>query len=191
MAEQGTTYAAFIEAELKLEYERRTALDARGLAIVTSSSAVITLLLAVAGVFLGKDFKLAPTAKGAVIVSLFLFLIAALFGLLANRARLYELTHTDTLTEMTQGHWTDDEADARNVCCTRNVITLKSLRRGNNDKSDQVMVGFVMQLTAIAALAFALGSTVLYPPDKECPTKAKTSATEPVDDDCAAVEPPA
>ena len=191
MSDQGVTYATFIEAELKLEYERRTTLDARGLAIVTTSSGVITLLLAVAVLFLGKDFELGPEAKWAVVGALALFLIAALFGLLANAARLYEVTHSDTLKEMTQAHWVDDEVDARNVCSYRNVVTLASLRDGNNDKSRQVSIAFWFQLAAITALAVALGLTVVDPPPEKCPAApAAASVPTRAGGDCEAVQRP-
>jgi hypothetical protein len=47
VSDQGEVYAAFIENELKVERDRRTALDARGLAIVTTSGTLTTLLVAV------------------------------------------------------------------------------------------------------------------------------------------------
>ena len=156
MAEQGETYAKFVEAELKAEMERRASLDARGLAIVTSSSALITLMFSLSVLLTGKDHEVLGDGKGWVVASLICFIVAGLLGILANRAREYEVTHESTLYEMLGAHWTDDEVDARNVCATRHVATIESLRRGNESKAEQITLALVFQVAAIALLVVAL-----------------------------------
>jgi hypothetical protein len=44
VSDQGKSYAAFIEGELKAERERRTTYDTRGQALVTTSGALVTLI---------------------------------------------------------------------------------------------------------------------------------------------------
>lgn len=161
MAEQGETYAKFIEAELKTEMERRASLDARGLGIVTSSTALITLMFSLSVLITGKDYTFGVLGQGGVVVSLLLFIVAGVLGIAANQAREYEVTHEDTLYEMLGAHWTDDEVDARNTCAYRNVVSIQSLRRGNESKAEQITWALFFQVAAITALAISLAGEVL------------------------------
>lgn len=156
MAEQGETYAKFIEGELKFEYERRTAVESRALAVATSSSAFLALVFALSALVLGKEHKFSAKGAVAVIAALILFAIAAVIGLVANASRVYEVPSVPTLSAMTKAHWKDSEIAARNVSAVLNVKTIASLRNGNNDKAELVRIAFVVQLLAIAVLLVAL-----------------------------------
>lgn len=155
-SDQGSQYEAFVEAQLKAEYDRRTTLEARGLTVVTSSGTLVTLAVAVGAFALGQDYKPSTTAVTALGVSLGLFIVAALFGLIANFLRKYAVPSAATIQLMLTTHWTDSEVAARNVCAVANAETLDSLRAGSNDKAMQVTIALVCQLLAVAALAFAV-----------------------------------
>lgn len=98
------------------------------------------------------------TSAIAVVVSLTCFVAAGVFGILANRSRAYDVTHTDALLAMlNKAHWKDTEPTARGVCAYRNVLTIASLRNGNNSKATQVTIALAFQVAAIAALGVGVG----------------------------------
>lgn len=155
-SDQGSQYHAFIEAQLKAEYDRRTTLEARGLAVVTSSGTLVTLVFAVGAFALGKDYRPSRVGVVALGISLVLFIGAAVFGLLANFLRKYKVASPATVNLMLTTHWTDTEVSARNVCAVANTDTLNSLRDGSNDKALQVSCALICQLAALVGLAFAV-----------------------------------
>jgi hypothetical protein len=157
VSDQGKTYSTFIENELKAERDRRSSLDARGLAVVTTSGSLITLLAAV-GAFVTsrQQFRLPSDAILPLMITLGAFVLAALCGLLASHNRPYQVAHADTLTEMVGNRWATTEVDARNIVARVNALTVTSLRHGNNKKAFLVVAGLVCQLVALISLSVAI-----------------------------------
>lgn len=157
MTEQGEAFAAFIEGEVKAERDRRASLDARGLAVVTTSGSLTTLLAAV-GAFVSArgGFGLPTGTIFPLTVTLVAFSLAAVCGLLASHNRQYDVADRTTLALMVGEKWPTSEVDARNVVADLNARTVDSLRRGNNKKATLLMAGLAFQLLALAALSVAV-----------------------------------
>lgn len=156
MADQGETYAAHIEAELKAEYDRTTALNDRATAVTTASSAFLALVLALVALVSGKDFKVTEAGLLGVLVSLIFFTGASVCGFVAALSRRYKVTAVRTLREMINSRWTDHEVDARNTVTYTNIATIDSLREGNNFKANFLAWAAGLQLVAIALLILTL-----------------------------------
>jgi len=156
VAEQGVTYSAFIDGQLKAEYERRVSLDARGLAVMTSSGAFTTLVFALLVVLRGKGFV--PTAPGkvAISLSLLLFIVSGFVGLYAAQLLGYHVIDLAAMKTMTKIRWIDDEVDARNACAAANLKAIKTLREGNNKKAGRIVVAGALQLAAVGALGVVI-----------------------------------
>jgi hypothetical protein len=88
------------------------------------------------------------------------FLVAGVFGIVAGFNFKYQVGDAPTLTSMTTAHWTDSEVTARNIAAKLNVLTLQSLRVGNNHKARWLVGSFVMQLLATGSLAVAISQVV-------------------------------
>ncbi|MDX3192105.1 hypothetical protein PV458_27155 [Streptomyces sp. MN03-5084-2B] len=152
---------AFIEAELKAERERRTGQEARGQALITTSGALVTLLVGVAAVVkTAATLRFPPSVSITVGTALLLFAVAAGCGVAVGWNRHYAVAKATTLTRMLTDHWTDDEVDARNHVATLLVETLGTLRRANELKARWVLVGLVVQVVALIALCAAAITTV-------------------------------
>jgi hypothetical protein len=153
-SDQGKTYAAFIESELKAERERRASLDARGLAVVTTSASLVTLLAAV-GAFAStaENFRLPGAAVPWLIVTLVGFVVATIFGILANANWRYKVSDRTTLDRMRTEHWADHTAQAMVTVAYINTVTIDTLRRGNNIKVGLATSALSAQLIALIALA--------------------------------------
>ncbi|MDQ1713905.1 MAG: hypothetical protein QOE45_3355 [Frankiaceae bacterium] len=161
MTEQGETYATFVESELKSEYDRRTSIDARALAVVTSSSAFLALIVSVVALLKGKDHTFGHGAGGAAVVALACFVVAGALGLVANMSREYQVAAVGTLREMTKSHWTDSEIAARNICAGLGVTTIASLRAGTDNKAKIIAWAVYFQLAAVLAVVTAVGWDLL------------------------------
>ncbi|GAA0588972.1 hypothetical protein GCM10010172_87450 [Paractinoplanes ferrugineus] len=153
MSEQGKTYAAFVEAELKTERERRTIYDTRGQAVVTTSAGLVTLLVALATLVRQGGPKAFPGAAIApLVVALVALAGAAALGILASWNFRYAVVKSTTLGVMTGAHWTDHEVDARNVVATAQIRSFHSLREANNRKALLLTGALASQLLALVAL---------------------------------------
>jgi hypothetical protein len=154
---RGDAYSAFIKDQLDAEYDRRAVLDARGVAVVTTSGVLITLVIAAAGFLLGKNYLPTTPGRWLFAVGLILFVGAALFGLWANALRSYDVAKRARLEEMTtNAHWSDSEQEARRNIAASNTVTVKSLREGNDSKATILTVGLTLQLAALLCLAVAV-----------------------------------
>jgi hypothetical protein len=157
LTDGGAVYAAFIEQELKAERDRRTTLDARGQAVITTSGSLVTLLAAVGAFVTGsKDFHLPHQAAYPLVATVTMFVFAALFGILATNTVAYRVARSDVLQKMVLDRWTDTERVATKNTTALNISTVLSLRASNDKKVLFVRVAHVAQLLAL----LALGTTV-------------------------------
>jgi hypothetical protein len=154
VSEQGQTYAHFIEAELKMERDRRATYDARGQAVVTTSAALVTLLVALATLTRSAAPARFPhTAIAPLVASLAALTAAAALGILASWNFRYAAVRTTTLLAMVRAHWTDHEVDARNSVAAAQIVAVDSLRTTNNRKATLVASALVAQMTALVTLS--------------------------------------
>lgn len=157
MSDQGKTYSAFIEGELKAERDRRSAYDGRGQALITTSGALVTLLGGLAALVKTSTTARFPAAALVTVgVALVLFVCAAACGIVAGWNRHYAVAKVSTLSRMTSDHWKDDEVDARNNVAAVQVLTVDTLRRANDFKARWVSGGLVAQVFALVALGIGV-----------------------------------
>lgn len=152
MSDQGKQYAAYIEAELKAEFDRRESVNSRSATALTGSTGFVAVILAVFAVLIGKDFTLVGGAKVSLVVALFALLIAGLCAVVAGFPWRMKLTKPTTLHRMVGDHWTDSEVDARANAAYANVVILESLRPGTTIKFKFLLAAGVCQIVAVAAL---------------------------------------
>jgi hypothetical protein len=161
-SDQGKTYLAFIEGELKVERERRSTYDARGQALITTSGTLVTLLAGFAAlVKTATTATLSSWTLVAFALAVTLFIGAAGCGILAGWNRYYAVAKTKTLQRMLDDHWIDDEIDARNNVATLQLITVDTLRKANAFKATCVTVGLIVQVFALVALGGAVVMVVV------------------------------
>ncbi len=155
---KGELYTAFIENELKAERDRRSSLDARGAALITTSTGLVGLVAALSALALGKDFRVTGVAAWLLVGALVAFLGSGILGVSTSFGRWYKVADTTTLQMMvTAPHWSDGDFTARLICATANARTIASIRIGNNKKASLLTWGQSLQLIAVAALATAVG----------------------------------
>lgn len=154
---QGTQYASFIEAELKRENERRTAVIARAASVMTGSAGLVTLVLALIAVIIGKDTAITGGAEACVAIAVLALLGSAACSLQASRARRSnELTSVETLRELIgQQHWKDTEVTARYQTAHITIEQIERLRKGSAIRGKWLRAAGIMQVMAVAALGLS------------------------------------
>lgn len=158
MDRQGETYAAHIKAEFDTEYARTTALNGRATTVTVSSSAFLGLAISLTALVAGKDFTVQNLGSWAILISLALFAAASLASFIGAFSRRYHVPAIDTFLTMIGPHWKDHDVDARNAVAYANVVTIKSLRRGNNFKAGCLTIAAVFQLAAVTSLIVGLAT---------------------------------
>jgi hypothetical protein len=157
--EAGPIFAEFLANELKSERERRATLDQRGIAVVTSSSTLVTLLSGlVAFIGLrGGTPKPGIATLVALALSLLSFVIAAFYGLATNRSQTYTSLDERSLRLLREDDaWNLPPNRARWLIYGENVTMMQMLRSGNNQKSRLVNRALSAQLSALAFLALTI-----------------------------------
>ena len=145
-------YAAFIENELKAENDRRDSVNARAGLALTGSTGLVTLVLAVSAVFVGKDFVLSGWARFWLAAALICLLSAAICAVVAGYPWASTVRSANYLQSLLDDHWEVTEVAARNITASCNVDTLRSLRTGTAVKFRFLMGAGAFQALAAAAL---------------------------------------
>lgn len=159
----GAEFSAFIEKELEAERARRAALDARGVGVLTTSGTLVTIIFALGALVTSVDgFEPTTMTVWMLAAALAAFVVAAFCGLLANRLRKYEVTQPAQLHEWRDrdGAWNDTADKARRVLAKANILTIASLRQGNNSKAQLVEAALWAQLAAVVLLSLAIAATL-------------------------------
>jgi hypothetical protein len=154
---QGSEFAAFIEEELKQEFNRRDLVNARSTTAITASTGMVTVVLAVIAVLKGKDFTLTGWSLRMLFVGLLALLAAAVLGVLAGLSWGYKVLSGKALKEVSGPRWPTPEQTARSMIAQFNVVTITTLRKGNDIK---FWLFFACSCCQAAAL-LALGATAL------------------------------
>src|ERR1700728_470309 len=148
-------YGAFIEAELKIETDRRESVHSRAGTFATGSVALITLTLGVFGLLSGEHVAFPDHAKPTFITAVVCLLAGAAFAVWAIFPREQEFVKANTLADMLVLHHADDEHAARYGVASINSAALLSLRRGTHRKALWVFASGVAQIVAM----FLIGLT--------------------------------
>jgi hypothetical protein len=154
-------YAAFIEAELKIESDRRESLHARAASFVTSSAGLITLALGVFGLLVSKNHEFPDVAKPFFVAAVISLLIAGGCAVAAGFPVDQHFIKDKTLDTMLVHHHADPEAVARYSTAYINAVGLVSLRRWTAIKAVLLFASGVGQILAMLAIGICVWLVVL------------------------------
>jgi len=139
------------------EEARKTSLEQRGLAVVTTISAVVAVLFGFAAAVPGSARKLPGTAHGPLAVALGLLVAGGVFGILATVPVKYRQVNAYDL-EFLVRHWEGASGlqGQTKVSLTRLDIYKRQLRT-NGLKAATVVAATVFEVCGIGFLAWAVG----------------------------------
>jgi hypothetical protein len=158
----GTVLSGYLEAELSSEQARRESLERRGLALVTVSGALTTLLLAVPSALLGdRSITLSHSTRAVALVALAGLVLTAGTATSISLPRATRLVNTDSLLAAAGHMWwhVGDEALQR-IFGTR-AEQLRQAQLANDRRGRLLLAASICLAAAIAALAVLAGTLIL------------------------------
>jgi hypothetical protein len=154
-----TIYGGFIGEQISLENEQKKSIESRGLAVVTTSGALATLLLGFA-TFAGRrssgHLALPPATHGWIKWALIFFTIAALGAILTNIPVWLAMADEGSLQALVEESWEDDEITAQKEIALVQVQILKNARKWNDRKGKVLFGAMLFEFFAVGCIARAV-----------------------------------
>jgi hypothetical protein len=135
------------------EWDRQKSLEQRGITVITSSGTFVTLVFAISALItkLHGAKSLQPSEIVLIIVSMGLFVLAAIFGITVNKPEDYGALNRDLLKRVLAGS-TDDIDDLR----TQTAQAIGHARDVNGTKANRLQVAIICQVLAVLVLVAAI-----------------------------------
>lgn len=125
---------AYIAEALAEERLRKTSLEARGLALITTSGAFTTLVLGIAA--LVAPDELPVPARALLVVGLLCFLVAAIKGALVNKPEDYKEPKANNLSDVLDEVKTTSTASGERTVARSRLVVIEAARERNKDKAN-------------------------------------------------------
>lgn len=152
-------YAAFVEAELNGQEARKTSLEDRGSAVITSSGAIVTLLFGLVALVTGVEkYELPSAARDRLALAVALFVIAILLALLTNLPLAYKSVSARDLRAEVNERWTDAEEEALKAIALTRVTIIERAKTMNTAKAWVVVTAMTVEGIAVLIVAMAVAS---------------------------------
>jgi hypothetical protein len=155
-------YAAYISAQATAEDARKDSIEKRGLAVITTSGTIVSLLFGLVAVLTGVEKYVLPDgAESWLYAALAAFVVACVAGIGANAPLKYEAVLPDSLRSALQGRWGDTPDEAEKMVALTELKVLAKARRVNTIKAIILIVGVIAEVLAILFLALGVRIVIL------------------------------
>jgi hypothetical protein len=159
----GRAYGQLIADQLTEERSRKASLEARGVTVITTSSALATLLFALtAGLTATSKFILPVSAKLPLLLTLVTFVFSAVLSLVVNVPLRYREPTLAGLAGLLNSNYWKAPAEVGEIrVAEAQVTSLAAARYANNLKGRLLIGAIFFELLAIPFLAWAIAE-ILY-----------------------------
>jgi hypothetical protein len=151
-------YAEFAKDELAAQDHRKASFEQRGLAVITTSGALVTLLFALAALSTkeSQTFVLPGPSREWLSDALVLFFLAAVAALVTNVPLSYEAAEADAIrARLKESPVRDADEAAKDIALTR-VKALRSAKTKNGIKGWALFAGIAFEMAAVGCVAAAI-----------------------------------
>lgn len=154
----GVAYAELIGEQLDQERARKASIEARGLSVITTSGALVTLLFALGSLISGVEgYKLPETGRWLLLGALAGFLLAAIAAIVANFPLRYREVSVPGLRRLTQPEWwTKPVAPASRRAAEARLNVLQRARATNAFKVKALVLAMIIEVLAVVLVAAAV-----------------------------------
>lgn len=164
MSEKGKEWASFLEKQQQVEEARRSSVVTRGGAAVASAAGLVTLVLALFAVFLGKDFQTSGPVAYALGTAVLALLVSAVCGVVVVSPWRYgRATISGLRALLNDDLWNKSDEAARKSTMDINIDNLEELQGGTNTQVKWLSAAGYAQVAAVVALAAATLIVVICP----------------------------
>ncbi len=146
-------FGEYISEQMVEERARKTSLEARGLALITTSGVFTTLVLGIAA--LVGDADLPRAARVLLVLSLATFLVAAVMGVVVNKPANYDEPSTASLLATLDEYGSRDLAVGQKAVAKSRLDVLGTARKRNDDKAGYLRAAAWAQIVAMGLVALA------------------------------------
>lgn len=159
----GPEYASYYEALVKGQDERKSSLEQRGLAVITTSGTLATLLFGLVAITTKtNDFRLPVQASGPLAVALTAFVAAALLALIANAPLRYENVRVSDPQEELWDHWDKNRDDALQRITGTRLKVFRNAQTTNDLKAKFLVAALSAEVIAVVAVGLAVREILLH-----------------------------
>lgn len=158
MATAGDRYWDLVKEQLTEERSRKTSLEQRGITVITSAAAMVTLLFGLTALATkaSATYVLPDPAPGLLIAAGALFLMAAVLAIAINWAVHYiEVTPAGLRGVITED-WAGDEAAAGKTVADAWIDIVEGARDRNRFKGQVLRLALIVEVAALGAVAAAV-----------------------------------
>jgi hypothetical protein len=157
-----TVYAEYIKDQLEAQEARKASLEQRGLAVITTSGALVTLLFGLTALTTkrAQTFDIPHLAASFLVVALVFFVLAAVSALVTNVPRSYQGVTVDSLRSAVKSRWDDTEEVASRKVALTQLDVLAAAKKVNTEKGYALITGMVLEIFAVALVGVAMGIVV-------------------------------
>jgi hypothetical protein len=151
-------YAAYVTAEVAAQTERKKSLEARGVTVVTTSGALVTLLFGFASLSTKahETFSVPHAARGWLIAALCVFAAAAILGLFASLPLNYQRITTRALDAQLAKRPPVSAVRAQRAIARTDLKNIEAAKVKNTYKAWLVFAGVALEGVGVLLLAFAM-----------------------------------
>jgi hypothetical protein len=157
-ADVGVEYSKYAEALLAAQDGRKASLEQRGLAVITTSGTLVTLVFGLVAVLTkANSYKLPHSAHGWIGAALIAFVIAAVLGLASNVPLNYGGADFDD-EETLKAVWEDEAVVARRRVTETRLGDYRQAQKRNGFKAGVLVAGMGFEVGAVILLSIAVGN---------------------------------
>jgi len=159
----GAVAAAFIGEELDAESGRKSSLESRAIAVITSSGTLVTLLLGlIALVTKSSRFALDRPERWLLSLAALLFVASAALGIVASAPFRYLLVDAKSLTSTVAPNlWSEDGSVLHRELTAVRLAQLEDARSHNESRAEMLVAALAVQVLAVLLTAAAVTVVLL------------------------------
>jgi len=155
-------YANFVQEQLTAEETRKTSLEQRGVAVITSSGVLATL--GFGSLALAKRGDLIPLSAASaflLVAGAVALLVAAALALATNAPLRHRAVNLAALKDSLREHATDDEGTALIRVTSTRLGLLGTIRQGNDLRAILCVAAMVAEVLGVALLGTTISLVII------------------------------
>jgi hypothetical protein len=158
-----TIYAAYIKEQLDAQEARKSSLEQRGLAVISTSGVLVTLLFGLTALSVKRapKFEIPTTAATFLVLALVFFVLASVSALITNLPRSYQGATVQGLRSAVTDRWDDDEAKASRKVARTRLDVIAAAKDVNKQKAWALVAAMVLEIIAVALVGMAMSFVLL------------------------------
>jgi hypothetical protein len=158
----GDVYGQLFVTMLSEQSDRKSSIEQRALAVITTSGGLVSLLIALSALLLSKNATLHLNAgsRAVIITAVAAFVAAAILALIANTPRGYADFASEDVDRM-MNEFDHSEKDARWLVAQRRAEILKRAKKLNDGKAHLLQVAVATEVGGVALVALGVILTLI------------------------------